>query len=161
MTGHSRAQTTRLITRFVETGAVKVTRGKGRRFAPRYSRAAIELPAIVDEAHDTLRGPATQKILYREFHEFADAKYEALCAISVAHIYNLRKRREYRERRRNFEKTRPTLVSIGERRRPEQEGRAGYLRIDTVHQGDLDGVKGCLSHQCGRRSNAMAGCRSN
>jgi transposase InsO family protein len=41
-----------------------------------------------------------------------------------------------------FEKTRPTPVSIGERRRPEPGGRAGYLRIDTVHQGDLDGVKG-------------------
>ncbi|MDQ6677854.1 MAG: hypothetical protein M3Z09_11215 [Acidobacteriota bacterium] len=42
----------------------------------------------------------------------------------------------------NFEKTRPTQVSIGERRRPEPEGRPGYLRVDTVHQGDLNGVKG-------------------
>jgi hypothetical protein len=65
-----------------------------------------------------------------------------LSSISVAHIYNLRKRREYRERRMSFQKTKPTPVSIGERRRPEPEGRAGYLRIDTVHQGDRDGVKG-------------------
>jgi len=96
----------------------------------------------VDEAHDTLSGPATQKILYRGFHEFADVQYERLSSISAAHIYNLRKRREYRERRMNFTKTRPTPVSIGERRKPEPEGRPGYLRIDTVHQGDLDGVKG-------------------
>ena len=41
-----------------------------------------------------------------------------------------------------FHETRPTPISIGERRRPEPEGRPGYLRIDTVHQGDLDGVKG-------------------
>lgn len=33
-------------------------------------------------------------------------------------------------------------VSIGERRRPEPNGRPGYLRVDTVHQGDLDGIKG-------------------
>jgi transposase InsO family protein len=33
-------------------------------------------------------------------------------------------------------------VSIGERRKPTPEGKPGYLRIDTVHQGDLDGVKG-------------------
>jgi transposase InsO family protein len=142
LTGHSRAQVARLIRQFVETGSVKVRRGKGRRFTSRYSHADVELLATVDEAHDTLSGPATQKILYREFHEFAEARFEALSAISVAHIDNLRKRREYRERRMNFEKTRPTRVSIGERRKPQPEGRAGYLRIDTVHQGDLDGVKG-------------------
>ena len=142
MTGHSRAQVARLIRQFVDTGAVKVRRGKGRRFATRYSGADIELLATVDEAHESLSGPATQKILYREFYEFADARYERLANLSVAHIYNLRKRRQYRERRMNFAKTRPVQVSIGERRRPEPEGRAGYLRIDTVHQGDLDGVKG-------------------
>ena len=41
-----------------------------------------------------------------------------------------------------FAKTRPTPTSIGERRKPEPGGRPGYLRVDTVHQGDLDGVKG-------------------
>jgi transposase InsO family protein len=33
-------------------------------------------------------------------------------------------------------------VAIGERRRPQPGGRPGYLRVDTVHQGDLDGIKG-------------------
>ena len=33
-------------------------------------------------------------------------------------------------------------VAIGERRRPRPEGRAGYLRVDSVHQGDLAKVKG-------------------
>jgi transposase InsO family protein len=142
MTGLSRAQVTRLIGQYTEQGEVKVRRARRHQFRARYGKTDIDLLAMVDEAHDTLSGPATQKILYREFHEFADFKYECLSSISVAHIYNLRKRREYRERRMNFEKTRPTRVSIGERRRPEPEGRAGYLRIDTVHQGDLDGVKG-------------------
>jgi transposase InsO family protein len=142
MTGRSRAQVARLIHQFVNTGAVRIRRSPGRRFTSRYSRADIELLAMVDEAHETLSGPATQKILYREFHDFADHRYESLSCISIAHIYNLRKRREYRERRMNFQKTRPTQVCIGERRRPEPGGRPGYLRIDTVHQGDRDGIKG-------------------
>ncbi len=48
----------------------------------------------------------------------------------------------YRETRICYQKTKPTKVSIGERRRPTPQGRPGYLRIDTVHQGDRDGVKG-------------------
>lgn len=54
----------------------------------------------------------------------------------------LRKRATYRQRRSRFTKTNPTQVAIGERRRPEPNGRPGYLRVDTVHQGDCDGVKG-------------------
>ena len=33
-------------------------------------------------------------------------------------------------------------VTIGERRKPDPHGRPGYLRVDTVHQGDRDGIKG-------------------
>ena len=33
-------------------------------------------------------------------------------------------------------------VSIGERRKPDPQGRPGYLRVDTVHQGDFEGTKG-------------------
>jgi hypothetical protein len=33
-------------------------------------------------------------------------------------------------------------VAIGERRRPDPQGRPGYLRVDTVHQVDWDGSKG-------------------
>jgi transposase InsO family protein len=33
-------------------------------------------------------------------------------------------------------------VDIGVRRAPAPEGRAGFIRIDSVHQGDQDGVKG-------------------
>ena len=33
-------------------------------------------------------------------------------------------------------------LPIGERRKPQPDGQPGYIRIDTVHQGDLDGEKG-------------------
>ena len=142
VTGRSRAQVARMIGQYLATGEVKSERGRGRRFAGRYTKADIVLLAEVDEAHGGLSGPATRKILYREYYEFADARYERLAAISSAHIYNLRQRRAYRERREHFEKTRPSPVSIGERRKPDPRGLPGQLRVDTVHQGDRDGMKG-------------------
>lgn len=142
ITGLSRAQVTRLISRYRESGAVRERTYQRNRFAKRYTRADIELLAAVDEAHETLSGPATQKILYREFHDYGDRRYQRLAGISVAHLYNLRKSRAYRETRIVYQKTRPVQVAIGERRRPDPQGRPGYLRIDTVHQGDQEGVKG-------------------
>lgn len=142
MTGLSRAQVTRLIGRYRQTGVVRERPYRRNRFASRYTRGDIELLAAVDEAHETLSGPATQKVLYREFHDYGDRRYQRLSSISVAHIYNLRKSRPYRNRRVDFQKTRPVQVSIGERRRPDPNGQPGHLRVDTVHQGDLDGIKG-------------------
>ena len=96
----------------------------------------------MDEAHETLSGPATRKILEREYQQYQQREYERLAGISVAQIYRLRRRSAYRQRRLHFTKTRPTAVSIGERRRPDPQGQPGFLRVDTVHQGDRDGVKG-------------------
>jgi transposase InsO family protein len=78
----------------------------------------------------------------RQFHEYGGSGYERLARLSVAHLYNLRKTGTYRKRRVVYQATRPTAVSIGERRQPDPQGRPGYLRVDTVHQGDRDGVKG-------------------
>jgi hypothetical protein len=142
MTGLSRAQVTRLIGRYHESGMVKERGYRRYRFVRRYTPADIGLLAGVDEAHETLSGPATQKILYREFHDYGDERYQRLSSISVPHIYNLRKSRVYRERKICYQKTKPVQVNIGERRRPDPQGRPGYLRIDTVHQGDRDGIKG-------------------
>ena len=142
MTGLSRAQVTRLIGQYVGTGQVEERVYRRRHFPSLYTRRDIELLAEVDEAHETLSGPATQKILYREYHEYRGSKYERLARISMAHIYNLRKSATYRKRRVAYQATRPTKVSIGERRKPDPQGRPGYLRVDTVHQGDLDGIKG-------------------
>lgn len=142
MTGRSRTQVTLLVARYLEYSEVKVASYRRHRFASRFTRADVELLAQVDEAHETLSGPATKKILEREFGEYKHAEYERLAGISVAHLYNLRKRPRYRERRLNYTKTRAVQVAIGERRRPRPDGKPGYLRVDTVHQGDLDGIKG-------------------
>jgi transposase InsO family protein len=73
---------------------------------------------------------------------FGDARYERLATISVAHLYNLRQRAGYQRHRQVWTKTRPVTIPIGERRAPSPNNQPGYLRVDSVHQGDLDGVKG-------------------
>jgi transposase InsO family protein len=142
MTGLSRAQVTRLIAQYRKDGQVRERGYRRNQFARHYTGADLELLGTVDQAHGTLSGPATQKILYREFHEYGDKRYERLAAISVPHIYNLRKSQGYRKKRIAYQKTRAVQIAIGERRKPTPEGKPGYLRIDTVHQGDRDGVKG-------------------
>jgi transposase InsO family protein len=136
MTGLSRAQVTRLIALYTASGKVQATVYRRRRFPQRYTRADIELLASVDEAHETLSGPATRRILEREHLLYNRPEYARLAGISVAHLYNLRKHARYRERLLNYSKTRPTTVSIGERRKPQPQGQPGFLRLDTVHQGD-------------------------
>ena len=142
MSGLSRAQVTRLIQRYMATGEVRAAVYRRRRFPQRYTGADIELLAGVDEAHETLSGPATRRILEREHTLYGRQEYARLAAISVAHLYNLRHSRRYRERRLSYVKTRPAAVSIGERRKPRPQGRPGFLRVDTVHRGDLPGAKG-------------------
>jgi len=39
-------------------------------------------------------------------------------------------------------KTKTTNVAIGQRRKPKPDGIPGFLRVDTVHQGDLGKMKG-------------------
>lgn len=142
MTGLSRAQITRLITQYLAGEEVKPKRYRRRRFPARYTRADVEMLASVDEAHETLSGPATRKLFQRAFYDFGDRRHERLAQLSVAHLYRLRRSRTYRRRRVDYQETRPTAVAIGERRSPQPDGRPGYLRVDTVHQGDLDGTKG-------------------
>ena len=142
MTGQSRAQITRLIGKYMATGEVRPASYQRHRFPARYTRMDMARLAAVDEAHDTMSGPATRKILEREFYEYGKREFEQLAGISVAHLYRLRKSKSYRTRQATFTKTKPATAAIGERRCPEPEGRPGYLRVDTVHQGDRDGVKG-------------------
>ena len=142
MTGLSRAQITRLIGQYRAAGEVRAAPYRRHGFATRYTRSDVELLAAVDEAHETLNGAATRKILEREWKLYQHREYERLAGISVAQLYRLRQRPAYRQRRLHYTKTRPTPVSIGERRRPNPQGQPGYVRVDTVHQGDRDGVKG-------------------
>jgi transposase InsO family protein len=142
LSGYSRQQITRLIRRFLEQGKLTWLVSPARGFVSHYTAEDIRLLAEIDSLHDTPSGPAVKKLCERAWQRFEDLRFERLAGISVAHLYNLRKRREYRKVRIVHDKTRPVKNTIGIRRKPDPQGRPGCIRIDTVHQGDLDGVKG-------------------
>jgi len=142
VTGYSRAQVARHIRAFRRVGKVQRRDRHRHRFAVKYTAADIRLLAKTDELHGTLCGPATKKIFERAHQIFGDVAFARLAYISVSHLYNLRRSVGYQRHRRHFEKTKPRSLPIGERRKPVSNGQPGYLRIDTVHQGDLDGRKG-------------------
>jgi transposase InsO family protein len=142
ITNYSRQQLTRLISQHKESGWIGRRRKPRRCFPTRYTAEDIRLLAQTDKYHDTLSGPATKKLFERAYHIYKNDAYKRLANISVAHIYNLRESKTYRQQRQHFTKTKATAVAIGERRKPQPEGKPGYLRIDTVHQGDQDKQKG-------------------
>lgn len=143
VTGLSRAQVARCITQYTDVGYIK-----DRRHAPavpfvrRYTTEDIRLLAEVDALHGTLSGTTTRKLCERAFKVHGETRFERLAGISNGHLYNLRQHKTYLAKRGSFDKTRPTKINIGERRKPHPEGQPGYLRVDSVHQGDLDGIKG-------------------
>jgi len=142
MTGLSRAQVTRLITGHRKTGRVKAVEYQRTRFVTHYTAGDVTLLAYVDKAHGNLSGPATKRILEREYTDYGQAVYQRLSKISVAQIYRFRNSAAYRKRNTSYQPTRPTVIPIGERRKPQPQGLPGYLRLDTVHQGDQEGRKG-------------------
>lgn len=142
VSGYSRQQLTRLTRQYRQTGALKRRQRTVAGFVRKYTSADIRLLAAMDERHDTPCGPAVKKLCERACAVFGQTEYAALAAISVSHLYNLRQSTPYTRLRRHIEKTRPQRSSIGERRPPRPHGQPGYIRIDTVHQGDRDGKKG-------------------
>ncbi len=142
MTGYSWSQLERLIAQYREKRWIGKTASNRHTFEKKYTHGDILLLAQTDEAHQTLSAPTTKKLFERAYEIYGDKAYERLALISVSHLYNLRKGNFYQRQRRHFTKTQRTSVSIGERRKPNPQGKPGYIRIDTVHQGDQDKQKG-------------------
>ena len=142
VTGLSRAQLTRLIQRWIETRRIERKPERRPSFKRRYTQSDIALLAEVDAAHEDLSGPAVRHLLHRELEVFGNEAFRRLAEISVSHIYNLRKSLGYRKLRVRVEHTRARQIAIGERRKPDPKGRPGYIRVDTVHQGQKDGKPG-------------------
>lgn len=145
LTGYSAVQIKRLVRQVVtDPGRALVKRYQppAKAFARRFELVDIALLAEVDKAHGCLSGPATTHLLRRAFETFGDARFARLATLSVSHLYNLRQRPHYLCQRVAFAKTRPVVSTIGIRRKPDPKGRPGTIRIDSVHQGDQDGVKG-------------------
>jgi transposase InsO family protein len=142
VSGYSRQTVTRLVAQYQASGKLQRRQRTLAGFVRYYSDEDTRLLAELDELHATPCGAAAKKLCERMYRVHGDGRYAALSHISVFHLYNLRKATGYRRQRRHFDKTRPTRSQIAQRRKPDPQGQPGYLRLDTVHQGDLDGIKG-------------------
>lgn len=151
--GYSRAQLTRLVgrwetNRLAAAPLIKRYAKPTVPFARKYTSADTELLVQMDRANEDVCGPAIVHLLRRAFVVYGDQRYERLSKLSVSHLYNLRKSAGYRAQRAHFTKTRAVCNPIGVRKAPRPNGRAGWVRIDSVHQGDLDGIKGVYHITC-------------
>ncbi len=152
--GYSRAQLTRLVRRWqtnrlAPEPLVKRYGAPAAPFARKFAPGDVALLVEMDRAHEEVCGPAIAHLLQRAYHVYGDARYVRLATLSVSHLYNLRKSAGYRAQRLHVTKTRPVNNAIGTRRAPHPQGRAGFVvRIDTVHQGDQDGIKGVYHITC-------------
>ena len=142
MTGYSDTQIDRLIRRKKETGYV-IARTRTQPSFPRvYTVEDVALVAEVDNAEGRRTGAALKKTLSDMYTTYGDKRFERLARISVSHLYNLRGTRVYESRSLTYTKTQTVSVNIGVRTKPQPYGKPGYLRVDSVHQGDLEKEKG-------------------
>jgi transposase InsO family protein len=142
MTGYSETQVDRLIARKKTTGHVVKKARTQPEFERIYTAADVALLCEVDNAENRRTGAALKKTCYDMYHIYKDVRFERLRRISVSHIYNLRGTRQYTSHALTYTKTNPTPIDIGIRAKPKPEGIPGYLRVDSVHQGDKDKEKG-------------------
>lgn len=142
VTGYSKAQLDRLLSQYVTKGQIVPAPRTQPTFIGKYLPEDVLELARIDELHEDLSGPAICRILKREFLIFGNQACIRLQALSASHLYNLRKTNRYQRRHAQFTKTKPASVSIGERTKPRNDGRPGFLRVDSVHQGDKDDEKG-------------------
>jgi len=142
LTGYSEEQVDKLISRKRKLGRVFLFERTQHTFPQKYSREDIVLLSEVSVATEAPNGKALKQLFFDSYHLYDDVRFERLKQISVSHIYNLRKTNIYRNRLLSYTKTVPSPNQIGERRKPQPEGRPGFLRVDSVHQGDLDKQKG-------------------
>lgn len=142
MTGYSDAQIDRLIVQKKQRGRIRTHERTQPTFPRTYTPDDIALLAEVDNAEQRRTGGAVKKTFTDMYTVYGDTRFERLARISVSHIYNLRETRQYTSKSLTYTKTNPVSIPIGMRMKPRPMGKPGYIRVDSVHQGDRDKEKG-------------------
>jgi len=134
ITGYKKAQLYRLLAK-AEKGKLKPT--PYHRVKPHsvYTSFDIKRLETTDELHLRLSELATKEILRREYEVFGKQEYQTIAKISHGHITNLRHEESYKNFWINHTKARK--IPIGITRPPENFGRPGSIRIDSVSQKDV------------------------
>lgn len=144
VTGYEERQMKRLIKRWKKSGLRYAKRKSAGASVCTYKSADIDLLIKTDILHKTPNGLSTKALLMREFVTFGKEAYETIANISISHICNIRKNsgRYLSAGVLSYTKTKAVGTDIGERRKPLPYGKPGFIRVDSVHQGDMDGEKG-------------------
>lgn len=144
VTGYENKQMKRLIKKWKKSGLRYARRKAVGASVCIYKPADIDLLIKTDILHRTPNGLSTKAVLLRELVTFGHIEYQNISNISVSHIYNVRKNnlRYTSSAAMLYTKTRAVSTDIGERMKPMPYGKPGFIRVDSVHQGDRDGEKG-------------------
>ena len=135
ITGYKHTQLFRLIDRLEKVG--KLLKKNYHRIKPAriYSTSDIKRLEETDELHLRLSEDATKEILRREYEIFGHLKYRTVSEISHGHITNLRHCPIYKSSWINHTKARQ--IPIGMTQPPQNFGKPGSIRIDSVSQKDV------------------------
>ena len=142
MTVYSDGAVDKLIARKKKFGKIFVKERTQNTFQKFYQGEDIELLAEVSNVTLNQNGCALKEMCKSMYLDFSDLRFEKLSKISVSHLYNLKKTNVYEHKSLFYTKTNPVQRNIGERKKPYPNGIPGYIRVDSVHQGDLDLEKG-------------------
>lgn len=144
VTGYETKQLKRLIRQWKTQGLRYTKRTVVGASVRIYTADDVALLIKTDILHKTPNGLSTKSILMREQSMFGHTAYATIAGISVSHIYNIRKNNQQyiTSEAIKYSKTNPVNTNIGERRKPLPYGKPGFIRVDSVHQGDKDGEKG-------------------
>ena len=142
MTGYSGFNVDKLIAKKKQLGVLRLGKRTQNTFTTFYTNEDIVLLAKVINVYRGQNGQAIKKVLVEMYDLYGDARFEHLAHISTSHIYNLKKKEVFKTYSLIHTKTNPVSTNIGTRTKPEPNGKPGYVRVDSVHQGDLDKQKG-------------------
>nr|VFJ66083.1 MAG: hypothetical protein BECKFM1743C_GA0114222_104114 [Candidatus Kentron sp. FM] len=139
VSGYSRVQTKRLVKQYLETGRIRRRQCTRKGFTRKYTNGDIRLLARTDELHGSLSGLLPRSLvnaLSRFLNRLNTSVWRSCPCPTCTTSDKARLTATY------------ALISIKPVLKPPVSANGanpnpdGYFRVDTVHQGDLDGVKG-------------------
>lgn len=142
MTGLSRTQVKRLLAEYKQSGYIVRKESTRYKFPRIYTTDDVALLVKADNAVLRRSGPAMTHTFKRMYERYSQSAYARLARISVSHLYNLRETRQYQSHTLTVSGTKSVAIPIGRREKPKTGGKPGFIRVDTVHQGDMGKVKG-------------------
>ena len=140
--GYTGSHVDHLIARYGAKGKLVRTTRTQPKFETTYTTEDIALLADVAEGYEHQNGKALRAVCREMYEVYGDARFIRLAQISVSRLYDLKKTEVFRTKALTYTKTRSVQIPIGERKKPYPEGQPGFLRVDSVHQGDKDKEKG-------------------